>query len=336
MYLSPFRSGVTPGEVLVMVVIIGVLAAMAIPYLLGTRENARRQTCQNHLKKLGDGLKIYVSRREAFPASSSQALLTADSPLPGSDNSGGSGAGFSWLVEMLPYLKLQTLYDAISKGGSPYDGRPQHLLAAKTQIPTFRCPSYSGPPFSQAPEYPPNSQALSNYVALGATHLASLYKTETLPIGGQGQPNGVIYPGSKTTDKDITDGLEYTLVACETIERRYAAWLDGTTAALVGLAEEPPPRFQPDRSLAGGRVVYEPMAGVRTTIDFGAADADPPRYYLTSDMHSGQDNWVHGPSSEHARVVNHLFANGSVRSISKRIDPRLYMSMISRAGGERP
>jgi len=342
------RSGLTAGEVLVIVVVVGLLIAMLVPYLLRTRERSRREACQHRLQRIGLGLSEYLKAKQCFPSSSTQATLTADSPRPGSDNSDGNGSGFSWLIQIIPYTESQPLAhsewdvsfppdgmaDILS--GAPFDGSAEHLAAAARQLALFRCPSFSGPVFSSAPEYPPNSQALSNYVALGATHLASLHNTETLPIGGEEHPNGVIYPGSKTRSEAIPDGLANTLVACETIEQRYAAWFDGTTAAVAALAQEPPPTFRQDTSFPYEQVVYEPIPEVKAAINYGDPTANPPRYYLTTENHSGQEKWVHGPSSEHLGVVNHLLADGSVRNVSKHIDARLYMHMVTRAGAETP
>ncbi len=43
---------------------------------------------------------------------------------------------------------------------------------------------------------------------------------------------------------------------------------------------------------------------------------------------------AYGPSSAHPTVVNHLFADGSVRSLDKNIDVSVYMFLITRAGGD--
>lgn len=42
----------------------------------------------------------------------------------------------------------------------------------------------------------------------------------------------------------------------------------------------------------------------------------------------------YGPSSDHSGLVNHLFGDGSVRSLNKDIDVASYMFMITRNGGE--
>jgi hypothetical protein len=214
--------------------------------------------------------------------------------------------------------------------GYPYDASAAHAPVAAMPISAFRCASFSGGEFAQAPEYPNDSSALGNYVAIGATHRASLYGTETRPIGGKNHPNGVLYPGSKTCFDDIKDGSSNTVVLAETREENYSAWIDGTTAAVVGLLESSRPKFVLD---ATGKY-YIPDDGAKTTLNCGDEETSPARYYLTADLHSGSGDWVHGPSSFHPGVVNHLLGDASVRSVSDGIDPTLYMHLITRDGGE--
>lgn len=63
------------------------------------------------------------------------------------------------------------------------------------------------------------------------------------------------------------------------------------------------------------------------------------RTYLSWD-YTGVDgpyegsNYVHGPSSSHSGVVNHLFGDGGVRSVSTGVDPSLYWFIITRSGGD--
>ena len=195
------RRGLTLVEVFVVIVVIGFLLCLLLPALVNTggREAARRAACINTMKQLGLALHNYHDRYKCFPASSSQPLLGATAPVPGSSNADGNGAGYSWQTMILPFVEENNLYQKLNVvDGHPYDGSAEHNLVAAMPVSAFRCPSFNGGEFAQAPEYPKDSSALGNYVAIGATHLASLYGTETRPIGGKNHPNGVLYPGSKT------------------------------------------------------------------------------------------------------------------------------------------
>jgi len=309
-------------EVFMIIVVVGMLLCLLLPLLYVGRVQDHRPSCTNTLKQIGLGLWEYQDRWGCFPPSSTQAALGPTAPRRGSPE-----AGYSWLAFILPYIEEGLLDKQLDRdSGPPYDGHPTRASGLATSIGSYRCPSYRGPDLARAPEYAASPTGVTNYVALGATHLASLYGAETEPIGGPAHPNGTIYPGSATTLADMKDGASNTLLVCETREEDYAAWADGTTAAVVGLAEQSRPAF---RQRDG---VYVPVAGVRTTVNYG--DANRNRHYLPAGLHSGGSPWTHGPSSNHPGIVNHLLGDGSVRSISEGIDAGVYMHAITRAGGE--
>ena len=106
----------------------------------------------------------------------------------------------------------------------------------------------------------------------------------------------------------------------------------GAEAAVVGL-----PRnvlFEKDKNGAvspagcGKALAKSPEAdstywAYRTYLDW---DYDRSPYDGADGLQGGK----YGPSSGHANVVNHLFADGRAHSISRDIDLTLYMSLITR------
>jgi type II secretory pathway pseudopilin PulG len=215
----------------------------------------------------------------------------------------------------------------------------------------FQCPSFGGEDFSvdndlgeiKTPYTGDYKSAISNYVALGASHRKSLWCTNASDPdlqwqGGDSHPNGVMYSGSKTAIKDITDGTSTTFLICETRETTRAAWYEGATAAVVGLAGDPRFAASTVKDAIGKDASYGMPIDAKTNLNRGRDDDKSTWYdegnYVKSGDTPGASGWVNGPSSEHPGIVNHVLADGSVSSISEGIDPALYMHLITRAGGE--
>ncbi len=341
MFRACSRRAFTLVELFVVIVVIALLIGLCVPAVMSAREAARRAACIGTFKMIGLALHNYHDANKSFPPSTlvrpGEQALSATAPQPGSHNANGASAGFSWRVLILPLMEDNNLYKTLDlDAGFPYDANTNHVSAANVPcaarfeyVPGSimqRCPSFDGPYRAKAPEYVKKPSGLSNYVAIGATHLASLYGTETEPIGGRLHPNGTIYPGSQTTISNITDGTSNTLLTCESREQNYAAWIDGTTAAVVGLTEQSRPSFVLDAA----KGYYLTTKGTLTSLNYGGNG----KYYLAAADHSGSEPWTFGPSSNHPGVVNHGMADGSAKCVSEDIDPTLYMHLITRAGGE--
>ena len=261
-------------------------------------------------------------------------------------------------------------YNISSKAGQLIKDKNGNVLPAPLCYPwqyplsAFKCPSFGGEDYcdnnliagANSPygvnETDPYRSAVSNYVALGASHEQSFWEMvqSTDPTakyhGGTRHPNGIMYPGGKTAIKDIKDGTSNTALLCETRETTRAAWYEGITAAVVGLARSPAPSFiaasaHPSNPIVGANYGI-PVDGTKTNLNRGKDD----------DLTSGKDTfysinryvktapgdttgyWVHGPSSSHPGVVNHVLADGSVKSVSEGLSATLYMHLITRNGGE--
>ncbi|RYX84905.1 DUF1559 domain-containing protein [bacterium] len=101
------RSAFTLVELLVVITIIAILAAILFPVFAKARENARRASCQSNLKQIGLGLMQYTQDYdEKLPF-----------PMVGQNsrsNGGDSYSGYVWQDEIFPYVKSEQIFNCPS------------------------------------------------------------------------------------------------------------------------------------------------------------------------------------------------------------------------------
>jgi prepilin-type N-terminal cleavage/methylation domain-containing protein len=282
-------------ELLVVIVIIGVLVALLLPAVQKARESARKVQCRNNLKQIGVALHNYESLFTVLPPSSTSDIdhgIWSPSPTQYHLHS-----AFSLILAHLDQGAMSRKMDYEASALSP-----ANTAAGGTVLSFLRCPSYSGEKFSHEPKYftVSKSLAIRNYVVMGATTVGKLWK----------EPDGVMFPRSRTRTADIVDGASQTFVIAETREQNASVWIDGGVAAMVShpYDDASPPNYA------------RPVLGLNFTP------------YFDSKGHAVDAGY--GPSSQHPGGALHLFADGSVHFLSDRVNVDLYDAMTTRAGEE--
>ena len=195
--------GFTLVELLVVIAIIGVLVALLLPAVQAAREAARRNSCLNNIKQISLGLANHESSRQFFPLASTAPFIGTGVPVTNmittANNCTGTnrndGDGWSWLVQILPYMEQQPLFNRLRDAGIDANGtgvqnrlltgpfNPPILVnpppattlkyAVEQQVEPFKCPSFPGADTSKVlfPQGQTNSKAaIGNYVAVASTH----------------------------------------------------------------------------------------------------------------------------------------------------------------------
>ncbi len=326
--------GFTLTEMLVVVLILVFLLAMLMPGLNQSRDRGRRATCINHLRQIGLAFHLHHDAYRKLPPASG-VTRAKKGQITAVD-------GWSFLVYLLPYMEYGSIYDTLDVNtGRPLsepdgsDAAP-HATVRATVIDEWICPQYEGDRYADPRT---KADAITNFKAMGATHHESLSVASADPAlpkyDPQGKhPDGACYPGSKLAFKDFArDGTAHTILVAETVEPRFARWTVGAEATLVGLPRVVQYERYEDRHFA--------PHGFDGQFDQRSALASEYRTYLGWDYdvepYDGEDGSVggrYGPSSHHPGVVNHLFADGTVRTIHTEVDTATYMFLITRAGGD--
>ena len=280
------------------IAVVGVLLAMLLPAVQAVREAARRASCANNLKQIGLALHAHVDAQHVFPPSS-----TSDVDQGGWVTKPQSKNIHSWRSLILPYLEQEALFKEIDYAVSAF--QEKNLPVASQQVSVYRCPSYLGPSYSNAPTYTRFSDklAIANYVALGASDMGHLYASVH-----ELKPDGTLYPRSKTRPADIKDGLSNTIVVAETREEQIMVWIDGGTSAIAAACYD-----------AGNSPSY-------------AGSGTPLNYRPYFDYPNPTADW--GPSSMHPHGAMHLWGDGAARFLHDEISLSAYQALSSRNGRE--
>lgn len=322
-HVSPAgRSGFTILELLVVVSIVVLLAALILPSTRNARGAARRTQCANNLKQIGLALHSYSDQHKTFPPA---IIHSPDSSYTPRDFVLGTTG---WVL-LLPFLDKQTLYDQydLAQGSVPGSIGPSEAnrRITATRLSFFSCPE-DGAVTQVTNISAPGvcvKAASANYLFAAGSRLNSLSRNGKLQFpfneaapsyGGirelKSKTLGVFGHNDSARIADVKDGLANCIMAGETLQRHATGapaavvWgqgkLYGQMAVVDGLGSSQP--GQPSASSS------------RTTINY-------PRTVR------GQEQAAVDPavlSSEHSNGANVLLADGAVRFITQTIDTDLY------------
>ena len=140
------RGGFSLVELLMVIAVVGMLAALVLTAIQSTRESARLVSCANNLRQLGTGLLLHHEAHGVLPPSwggpdstSTAVWGTPPKPAPYPGPGMGLASGFTML---LPYISQVDLFNAIEEAGWPH---VQQAVYVHARIPTLLCPSDFGP-----------------------------------------------------------------------------------------------------------------------------------------------------------------------------------------------
>jgi len=313
--LSPAR-GFTILDLTVVIVIVMLLISLLLPAVQAARESARRLQCQHNLTQIGIALMNYQHVHGVLPpgsVSTTQPVTWLQPP-----------DGLGWIAQILPQMGEENTwlqadandpfrsFGAIEAaaasagiqgmGTGPEDGsaggvaaRTARLRKLIPHLHFLKCPSQN-----------------VNQIFGVSTYAGCHHSTEQ-PISERG--DGLFSVNSSESLEDIPDGRSATLLAGEFVLTLPGhGWIFGDRSSLRN----------------GGKM--EDSLGAAKVVDFSqlAAEDESEEGRAKLDLQSRE---VGTFGSQHSWQVNFLFADGSVRALSKKIDPKLFSSLIARADG---
>ena len=313
------RRGFTLIELVVVVGVVALLAALILPAVQASRAAARRTACVNNLRQFGVALHNHLDVRGHFPP----AIAHGE---PGTD--GGPWQYASSHAALLPFLEGGNILAAAVA---------DRFTRGTADVPAFRCPA--------------DPAAGTNYRACVGAGPYAFAAAPPSELAGPRTDAGAFVVWDGLPAAGVRDGLSQTAGFSETrVSGPSDAWDPGTdywytAAALSGdtypTAEELtalcggftgiPPVYQPDvgRSWAEGNfpgTLYNHATGPNPPFPACSAMNVPNGY--------SPEGGLHPATSDHPGGVNVLALDGAVHFVADGVDLALWRALATRAGGE--
>jgi prepilin-type N-terminal cleavage/methylation domain-containing protein/prepilin-type processing-associated H-X9-DG protein len=221
------RGGFTLIEILVVIAVVGLLAALLLPAVQSAREAARRAKCLNQLRQIGLAVHNY---HDGFGSLPPGRLLTYDPRYAGTNPPCTAPAvDKSFLLFLLPSIEQASLYNAINHDLTIFGLENTSIHAVV--VSTYSCPSDpsagvvrdlpAGVLVPYAPD-PPGGRRSMVFTSYSACY--GSYRVDAIPRTSNGcrvpgplltQVNGAINDVAPIGFASITDGLSHTLLVAE-------------------------------------------------------------------------------------------------------------------------
>jgi prepilin-type N-terminal cleavage/methylation domain-containing protein/prepilin-type processing-associated H-X9-DG protein len=296
-------------EVLVVIAIIALLIAIAVPAIQRIRETANRMVCTSNLRQVGLAIQSFHAERQVFPASGWT--------MAGPGNPNGKFVG--WRVLIFPYLEKDAIRERYDLTLNWWEGT--NLLLAGDSVKTLQCPTVSERAAVFSAVAKPPRPAMNFPVALAPTDYEALMgvqpSVDPVRYASPAKNRSVMFRNSRVRMGDISDGASNTIIVVECAAR-----------PLVYRKRQPIPHLSNDQGQ--GWIDSEgPFSLDGASADGSVVGQGPIATPYVMNVTNENE-----PYSFHPGGCNFLFADGSVRFIRDTVRLADFAGLCTRAGGE--
>ena len=337
MALRRGKSGFTLVELLVVISIIGMLAALLMPAVQAAREAGRRNTCMNNIRQVGIACSNFSESRRHFPGYVN-TIATGKVDASDSTTDGRNARTVGYLVMVLPFMERSDLYNNWTNNQIPLEttaGIPGLISSgnnfSQPYLEMLVCPSDPAP----SRDLP----ALS-YVANAGSYAKN---GSTYPKKDRAE-DGVFFNHAKQTSSPVKVNMDYLSSnddSCNTLmlsENLHAdCWTlrenpPSAPAAITVAASPIPTPIDAEPELQSALFNQTFMWFTPTS-----ATPDPPPANVR--INEGIDEPTPGtspltarPSSRHPGGVNVIFCDGHHRFIADGVDYDMFRQLMTPRG----
>jgi prepilin-type N-terminal cleavage/methylation domain-containing protein len=322
------RSAFTLIELLTVIGVVGLLAALLLPAVQGAREAARRVQCSACLRQINLALQQYEGVHQVYPAVSMYAYSPNEKPSLAKE--------YSVYTRLLPYLEETVAYDSINFSvglRDPYlfpmpPGGWANATAIAHRVSTFLCPSDSSD---------------NSSLTAGCNYRVNLGSSRTITPSSDSS-GGPLNAFGNASPAGVRDGLSNTVAFAERLRgRESGASLNGRTDMVIGFVLGD--GYTPDEAAAscaskrGAPYGYYTIAGRSWFVGSPAHTCynhllEPNSPVADCVILASPIYGLVGSRSNHPGGVYAGMADGSARFISDSVQYAVWRALGTRANGE--
>ena len=290
-------------ELLVVIAIIGILIALLLPAVQGTREGARRTQCLNNMKQIGLAQIEYERTRKQYATKTGITRQASLDKTP------------SWMVALFPYMEQTALFEVWARAAGYRQTTPPpvgtwiyELFSAP--IPTFNCPTRR---VSQA--YPMDLK-----FSVGGAFISKSVRSDYAINGGSAAlPTGTISINTPKIDlPGIWDAtVTNNSIVMKTVRRKDVT--DGLSKTyMVGEKTIPTQDYETGKFWGDAGSLYTAPIGDSVRFVEKLPTRDMPAQQGRPAQVVSDENCIscHCYGSAHPNTWNAVFCDGSVRMLS--------------------
>ena len=347
---SQSRRGIGRVDVIVVLAACVLLCAIIGPGLLQNKRGpARVMRCLNNLRQVGLGVINYSSNYNGeLPFLSKDVEVTNASGKKGT-------IPMSWQMQILPTLDATAVLKNIKKNavvvsGEDPDFRMEIAETERIWLPEFACPDDA-----DSDRTPGGLSYVANagFISRSLYHGDPKRKHQIGKLSWDGnnasdEPEDVIvstatgvfwraHPSFKPSLDFVGtgDGMSTTLMLTENLQA--GLWYDTDTAKIgFGL----PINDRNGQVLFGAETFFESVKSpLNTQFSGGTLTSSAPQDWRINAGLKAKTGTQPRPSANHEGGVNVMFCDGSVRFLNEKIDPHVYVKLLTPNGvayGEKP